>query len=869
MTNGLARASVRFRPASFAGTFVALLFAAVVVTACGVLLQTGLTAHVPPVRYARVPVVVAADPQAHLTTGHGDDRDTDSEALPDQPRLATGLAARIAARPGVAAAVPDIAFPLGATRGGAGGAELPRLTGRNWSAHLIPPASDPGSASGGAANGSTGATAGTSGTTGTSGAVRAPGAGEVVLDAGAARAAHLSVGDTLTLFAPGRTAAYRISGLVPADASTGPTAYLADSAADPLSGHPGRADAIAVFPKPGTGTAALADQARLAVGGRAKVRTGDGRGAAEQPGLAEGKEVMTAIGGSFGGIATATAVFVVMGTVALAVGQRGREIALLRAIGATPRQIRRTVATEALLVAPVAGAAGILPGVGLARWWLRQLVHRGAVPRGVTLDVGWIPMAAAIGAGLLGSLVAGHLAARRPSRARPSRALGEAAVERRRPGVVRTVLGVAAVVGGCVVAGVASHQTGDDAASVALGIVFCLMAGVAFLGPVVAWLAAAVLGMPLRASGSVPGMLAAANTRTAARRLAAAITPIALVTAFCGTLLCMQGSLTHASSRQLRQAVVADQVVGSGGAGLPASAAGRAAALPGVDTAVGVLRSGALVREGGGLDSASLVGVSGDPAALPKVLQLGVEEGSLADLTGGGRTVAVDTLLAGTAHVKVGGRLSLRLGDGTAVRPTVVAIYARGLGVGQLLMPRSAVAPYAATANDAQVLVRDAPGADPAAVRRELAGLGVPGSTVTDRAGYRAQADRDLELNAWSNQVMAAVLGGFAAVAAANTLVMTVLDRRREVALLRLAGTTRRQVLGMMRWEALVVAVAGLAVGAVIAWVTLVPIARGLTGASPYVPPLTGAGIAGGAVALALAATLLPARLLVRRPAAP
>src|SRR6201999_44984 len=108
---------------------------------------------------------------------------------------------------------------------------------------------------------------------------------------------------------------------------------------------------------------------------------------------------------------------------------------------------------------------------------------------------------------------------------------------------------------------------------------------------------------------------------------------------------------------------------------------------------------------------------------------------------------------------------------------------------------------------------------------------------VTDRAGYRAQADKDLQLNAWANNVMAAVLGGFAAVAAANTLVMTVLDRRREVALLRLAGTTRRQVLGMVRREALLVTAAGLLIGGAIAWITLVPIARGLTDASPYVPP--------------------------------
>lgn len=826
--NGLARASVRFRPASFAGTFVALLFAAAMVMACGTLLQTGLTAHVAPVRYAHVPVVVAPAAGARITVGHGEDRDTETEALTDTPRLPAALASRIAAEPGVALAVPDIAFPVQ-------GAGLPALTGRNWEARAIDGAA--------AVQG------------------HAPGAGEVVLDPGTARAAHTAVGRTVTLTAPGGTAAYRVAGLT-APGSVA-TAFFAESAAPRLSGHPGLADAIAVVPRPGVGVAEAAGQARHAVGGAAEVRTGDGRGAAEQPRLAGAKEMLTAIGGSFGGIAAATAIFVVMGTVALAIGQRGREIALLRAIGATPRQIRRTVATEALLVAPVAGLAGILPGVALARWWLDQLVHRDAVPHGVILSVGWIPMVSAIGAGLLAALTAGLLAARRPSKARPSEALGEAAVEPRRPGVVRTVLGLAAVAGGIVLAAVAAHTTGDEAASIALGVVFSFMVGVAFLGPVVAWLAAALLGLPLRAGGAA-GSLAAANTRANARRLASAITPIVLVTAFAGTLLCMQSSIQHEASRQIREGVVADQVIGSA-AGLPAGTAARAAQVKGVAAAVGVLRSGALFRASGALNSTSVLGVDGDPARLPGVLALGVRSGSLADLTGDGRTVAVDTLLAGTAKVRVGDRISLWLGDGATLRPTVVATYSRGLGLGSLLLPRAVVAPHAASAFDTEVLVHDGPAADAGAVRRDLARLGIPGVRVTDRAGYRAEADRDLELNAWANRVMAAVLGGFAAVAAANTLVMTVLDRRREVALLRLTGATRRQVLRMLRAEAVLVAVAGLAIGAAIAWITLVPIARGLTGSAPYVPPGTVLGLTAGALVLALAATAVPARAILRR----
>ncbi|MFE4601335.1 ABC transporter permease [Kitasatospora indigofera] len=843
MTNGLARASVRFRPASFVGSLVALLLGAAVITACGTLLQTGLTAHLPPVRHAGTPVVVAADQQARVTVDRGEDRESVSTTLPERARVETALAAEIAARPGVAAAVPDIDFPLQEVRTGHPGpdAALPPLTGRGYAATAI--------TGGGAAVLTEG---------------RAPGAGEIALDAATARAAHLAPGDRLTLAAPGGSGGYRISGLT-AEGAGAATAWFADATAGELSGHPGRADAIAVRPREGVDTRTLAEQVRQAVGDRARVLTGDDRAEVEQPGLLQARELLSGLGGSFGGIAAMTAVFVVLGTVALATGQRAREFALLRAIGATPRQIRRTVAAEAVLLAPVAAALGILPGLALARWWFGQLVERGAVPHGVRLDVGPLPMAAAVLISLLSALTAGYVAARRPSKLRPAQALGEAAVEPSRPGVVRTGLGLLTLTGGIALAALAAGRAGTDAANLALGVVMCLLASVALLGPTVARIAATLLGLPLRSGGAgAAGSLAADNTRADARRLASAITPIAMVTAFCGTLLFMQSTIAHVSAEHVRAGIVADHVLGSTGAGLPPGAAARAAEVPGVRTALGVLRTGAVYQAGDALATATALGVSGDPARLPQVLDLGVEEGSLADLAKAPDTVAVDATLAGTLGVRVGERVPLRLGDGTEVTPLVVATYERGLGLGQLLLPRAAVAAHVSNAFDSQVLVADAPGADRAAVAAGLAALDPAGATVTDAAGYRAQADRDMEISSWANTVMAGVLGGFAAVAAANTLVMTVLDRRREVGLLRLAGTTRRQIRGMMRWEALLVAATGLLVGGGIAWITLVPIARGITGAAPHVPAGTALPLAAGAVALALAATGLPARALLR-----
>ncbi|NEC27847.1 ABC transporter permease, partial [Streptomyces sp. SID8111] len=110
--NGLARAALRFKPAAFAGTFVALMMSALIVTACGVLLETGLRAWVPPQRYAQAPVVAAADQYVRVVTGSGEDREEEAVPLPDTARLDAGLAAKAARTPGAAGAVADITFPV-------------------------------------------------------------------------------------------------------------------------------------------------------------------------------------------------------------------------------------------------------------------------------------------------------------------------------------------------------------------------------------------------------------------------------------------------------------------------------------------------------------------------------------------------------------------------------------------------------------------------------------------------------------------------------------------------------------------------------------------------------------------------------------
>ncbi|THC41108.1 FtsX-like permease family protein [Streptomyces sp. A1499] len=810
--NGLARAAVRFKPAAFAGTFVALMMASLIVAACGILLETGLRASVPPDRYAGAPVVAAADQEAHYVIGSGEGRSEESTPLPDRARLDDSLVARAAAVPGARTAVADVTFPV---RSGDRA-----VTAHGW-----------------------GSTAFT-GEKLTAG--RAPHPGEVVLAAPGA-----SVGERTTLVTAEGPRDFRVSGTV-APSGARPTAWLADSDAVRLTGHPGRIDAIAVLPKAGVSDAALKAQVAKALGGKAEVHTGDDRGAAEDSTLGYAKEMLTALGGSFGGIAALTAVFTAAGTVALSVGQRAREYALLRAIGTTPRQIRRTIATETLLVAPAAGAVGLLPGIALATWWFGQLKEKGAVPDAVDLSLSFIPLTAAVGVAVLTALGAGYLAARRPSRIKPGQALSEASVERVRAGWVRTPLGVAAAVGGTVLSGVAAGTSGDDAANAALGVVMLFMLAVALLGPLIARGCAALFGVPLRGAGA-PGSLAAANSRTNARRLASAITPIVLAMAFSSVLVFMHTSQDRAAADQQRAGITADHIVTSE-AGLAPGAVREAARADGVTAAVGLLKTSVLVPAGSAgdhwLQAASAQGVTGPAADLAKVQDLKVETGALKL---GRNEIALDTALAHSADVATGDRIAIRLPDGTKAEPKVVATYGRGLGLSQVTLPAADVRRHVSSPLPSEIWTKGGSA-------KSLAALGA----LTTRDGYTTAQSLDRELNAWANTTMAAVLGGFAAIAAVNTLVMTVLDRRRELGTLRLIGTTRRQVLRMVRWEALIVAVAGIALGSGIALATLIPMMNGLTGEGPYIPPQIYGAFVAATLLMGLASTTLPARAALR-----
>jgi putative ABC transport system permease protein len=448
-------------------------------------------------------------------------------------------------------------------------------------------------------------------------------------------------------------------------------------------------------------------------------------------------------------------------------------------------------------------------------------------------------LVAVAGTGLV-AVLAALLAARRVSRIRPTEALGEVAVEPARAGGrVRLVSGLLALAlaGGSGVLTLAVPGTGALAGAV--GLLYAFVLAVGLLAPWVNQAAARLLAPVLRGPS---GHLAAANLRANARGAATVLTALVLAVGLGGSVWFLQDDIERSTRAQGRAGLVADRVL-TAPAGLPAGAVAEVRGLPGVTAATGVRRTSVVVPSFDGVEEVEARAV--DPGAAG--LDLDVVGGSLADL--GPDTVAVSALRGWS----LGSRVDLTLADGRRVSPTVVAVYRRGLAFGDVVLDRG-------TARPDQILVR---GTD---LDRTLAGR-VPGSTVLRPDQVTARVADDLALSAWLNRLFIGVLVGYAALAAANTMVVAALARRRELGQLRLVGVTRRQAARMVRTEQAVLLGVALVLGGTIAALTLTAVVRAVTGDPvPYVPPLGIAAVLLGTTTLALATTIAPVARLLRVP---
>ena len=357
------------------------------------------------------------------------------------------------------------------------------------------------------------------------------------------------------------------------------------------------------------------------------------------------------------------------------------------------------IARETLIVTALGAAIGVWPGLWLASWLAAAMQGRGLLPGTFEIDPGGIPVVVAVGTTLLASQVSAFVAGRRAGKVRPVEALTTAAAPSARLGVVRSILAALAVAGTGALFLTTKSVRGSLAPAVALGLFAIAVLAVVLLAPLLVRAGLRLLSPIGRWSG-VSGFLAVASTRSQARRLASAVTPLALTIGIGGMTLFQQSTLDQEARVQSDQRIMADHVVDAGPAGLRPDAIED---LAGRNSGAVIGLAPTTVFANYELDPYVAMAVT--PGRLGDVLDLGIVEGAVTEPNAG--EVMLSEEAAASMGARVGDRVEIRLGDGTASAPKVVAVYERSLGFGDVVLPWQLVGGHLTDTIVSLVLVDD------------------------------------------------------------------------------------------------------------------------------------------------------------------
>jgi len=545
-----------------------------------------------------------------------------------------------------------------------------------------------------------------------------------------------------------------------------------------------------------------------AVGDAAEVTTGDARGAVESLAVGNARLQLLELSASIAGTLLILVGCITASALTVLVANQRRQHALLRAVGSTPRQMRDLVTRQATAAAVAGLVPGIALGYPLAGWFAGQLAERGLLA--TELPVVWSPLAGAAVA-VLNVLVV-RLAARgvtwRASRRPATAALGESQVEPRRPSRVRTGLGLALIAASLAPAFGSLALGGEDAFLSAVSGTLLGIVGLGLAGPALTRAATGRLAARVGAGQPVTGWLAVHQAHAYSLRTAGAVSVLALAFSLTVTQVYAQSTLERASQAQLAEGVTAPARVSRP---LTPAAVADLAATDGIDAAVPMVPASVVrtSRTLGDTTTERLPALGLGPGA-ERVVDLDIADGDLADLRG--ETIALDETTASRWGLEVGDRADLRLGNGAAVEPTVVATYRRGLGLGTVVTSTDLLAPHGLARSVSTVLVDgDRAAIDAWADSRPAVVVGSPSAT----------ADSEASAQRWVSLVVLLPMLAYVLVAVGASLRTTTRRRRDELATLRMLGATPRQVRAMVTREAALLATLAIGAGVVLAVVPM------------------------------------------------
>ncbi|HET9737787.1 MAG TPA: FtsX-like permease family protein [Solirubrobacteraceae bacterium] len=696
----------------------------------------------------------------------------------------------------------------------------------------------------------------------------AKGGGELTIDAGTASKHDYAIGDKIGVSANGPVEQYTVTGVAKfgeVDSLGGAVIAIVDlPTAQALLHQEGQYDSISVTATDGTSPDQLQSAVKKLAPANADVELAADEAADAAKETNESLSFVRIFLLGFGGIALFVGAFVIFNTLSITVAQRTREFATLRTLGASRKQVLRSVQVEGLMIGLLASVVGLILGIGIAKGMNALFVAFGIdLPNaGTVVEPRTIIVSLLLGTII--TLLSSVVPARRATRVPPIAAVREGSElprTRAQKHSTKVALGVIGASLAAMSAGVFTSGLSGGAVALLLGGgVLSLFVGVALLAPRLVKPLASLVGWPARRTGGSAGRLASSNSvrnpsRTAATA-AALMVGLTLVTAVAVLGSGLRSSVNDAAAKQLQSA---DYVLsGQDGATFAAKADESLAETAGVSLTSGV-RSGEALIDG---SEGSIAGV--DPATIGHFYKFDWTEGSsdtLAQLGDDGTIISEP--YADKQKLEVGSRLAITTPSGD--EHTLVV---RGIHdppqidslLGDVVIGQQAFdAAYEAPKNS-MTFVDSETGADQAAIEKAAAGF--PSADLSTEAKFGK--DRTKSFATFLSMIY--VLLAFSVIVSlfgmVNTLVLSVFERTRELGMLRAIGMTRRQARRMIRQESVITALIGAALGLPLGVFLAALLTEALSdyGVVMSIPVGMLAAFTAVAVLAGIAASILPAR---------
>ena len=635
---------------------------------------------------------------------------------------------------------------------------------------------------------------------------------EVVMDLGTAQKYGFRVGQHVRILLLGPTRTFTIVGLArfgTADNLAGATLAAFDTpTAQAVMGEVGKFDAISVVARPGADLATVQRAIQRVLPSGVQVVTGQ----------TVVNEATSAIGQALGFLNTALLVFAfialfvggftILNTFSITVGQRTRELALLRIVGASRRQVFRSVLGEAAIVGLVSSVIGLGLGV-LAAIGLEKLLSG----FGVTLPTGRLVFEArtvivciVVGVGV--TLVSAISPARRAVRIAPVAAVSDQQTEDEIPLRRRFVRGGIALSAG--VALVAFGLSRPAIALVGLGAVL-IFVGVAMLAPAAARPMASVIGRPLARLLGISGRLGRENSMRSPRRTAQTSSALMVGLALVSAIAVFGASLSRSATSSVDNAISADLIVSTtnnaGNGSFSQTVPQVVASVPGVTAETTVYGDQFEFRNS--LESILAIGTRN----MNQTVILDVTSGTARALAAG--DLLIDTTTADSDHLVVGDRVPVRFALTGPTSMRIGGIYQPNALVGKYLVSQAFFVRHFQNPLPGAVLLKTdgSPGVQQA-VERVLGPY--PNVKVQSRAQFEASQAAQVNQLLGLVYALLALAVVIALIGIVNTLLLSVFERTHEIGLLRAVGMRRRQVRAMIRSESVILAVFGAIIGIVV-----------------------------------------------------